>query len=295
MILTNEQIEHFIEKGWVKIIGAIPREIALKAQQQLWQIAEQKFGITEDRQTWGEPLYQLSENYRDGVFSQCSTPKLMDSIKELLGHGRLDESYEKKGIPFGWWPINLSAGATEEWNVPVHTWHWDGIHFRSHVHNPDHGLLMFVLFSDIGPRGGGALLAEGSHKLVIQFLQNYLDGTIEYKEDALTLIDKSNPWLAELTGNFTQQRASERIGKFMEQEYLDESGARLKVVECVGETGDVFLINPFIYRTGSQNHSGKARIMCNFPVPLKEKMNLHREDDAGYSLLEQSIRRAFRT
>lgn len=294
-MLGSEEIEHFMEKGWIKITEAIPRELALKAQQQLWQIAEQRFGITEDRQSWKSSFYQLSENYRDGVFGQCSTPKLMDSIRALLGHGRLDEIYEKEGIPFGWWPINLAEGSKEEWNVPVNKWHWDGLHFRPYVDHPDHGLLMFVLFSDIEPRGGGALLAEGSHKLVIQYLQNFLDGAIEYKEDALTLIDKSNPWLAELTDNHSQQSAPERISKFMEQQYFDKSGVQLRVVECVGDAGDAYLINPFIYRTGSQNHSGKARLMCNFPVPLKGKMNLNREEDSAYSILEQSIRRAFRS
>jgi hypothetical protein len=293
-MLRSDEIEHFVEKGWIKITGAIPRELALEAQQQLWRIAEQRFGITEDRQSWKAPFYQLSENFRDGAFGRCSTPKLMDSIRALLGHGRLDESYEREGIPFGWWPINLADGSNEEWNVPTHQWHWDGLHFRPYVEHPDHGLLMFVLFSDIGHRGGGALLAEGSHKLVIQYLQHFSDGAIEYKEDALPLIDKSNPWLAELTGNLSQQSASERIGTFMEQRYVDNSGAHLRVVECVGGAGDVYLINPFIYRTGSQNHSAKARLMCNFPVPLKAKMVLTREDGSDYSILEQSIRSVFR-
>ncbi|KOR89277.1 phytanoyl-CoA dioxygenase family protein [Paenibacillus solani] len=292
MSLSEEQVEHFMEKGWVKIKGAIPRELTLEAQQELWNIAEKKFGITKDRQSWSLPSYQLSENYRHGVFGPCSTPELMDAIRNLIGHDRLDERYEKEGIPFGWWPINVGVGADEDWNVPIQAWHWDGLHFRPHVKHPDHGLLMFVLFSDIEPRGGAALLAEGTHKLVVQFLENHSDGMIAYKEDALSLIDESNPWLAELTGNCVGATGEDRIIKFMERAHLDESGAQLKVIECTGEAGDVFLIHPFIYRTGSQNHSGKARIMCNFPVPLQEKMELNREGDLGYSILEQSIRRA---
>ncbi|RAI89562.1 hypothetical protein DET54_11430 [Paenibacillus pabuli] len=295
MNLTDKQIEHFMDKGWVKIKGAINRNLALRTQRYLWEILGVKFGITENQESWKLPLYQLSENYRHGVFSECSTSKLIDSIKDLVGVNRLDDNYEKDGIPFGWWPINVGQGSTEEWNVPVDGWHWDGLHFRPQVENPEQGLLMFVLFSDIKPRGGAALLAEGTHKLVVRFLAKYSKYLehIAY-EEALPLMNKSNPWLTELTGtgSYSDKYENGRIRKFMKQDYFDSSGTLLRVIECVGEAGDAFLIHPFIYRTGSQNHLREARIMCNYPVPLKEKINLKREGDRGYSVLEESIRRA---
>lgn len=308
MILTKDQIEQFMDKGWVRITGAIPRETALQAQQEIWRILYDKFKITNDSSTWASPFYQLSENYRHGVFAECSTPKLMGAIRELLGQDRLDEGYEKDGIPFGWWPINLNLGYGEPWDVPVGGWHWDGLHFRHYLNSPEQGLLMIVLFSDIDKGGGGTLLAEGTHKLVAKFLAQYPEG-IEYK-DAIPIMNRSNPWLSELTGSFgqitdddrksiyltDQIRATEsdsgRIKKFMEQEYVDEAGIRLKVVESVGEAGDVLLCHPFIYHTGSQNHSGNGRIMCNLPTPLRERMQLNRAKDSDYSILEKSIRNA---
>lgn len=307
MILTELQIEQFFEKGWVKVQGAIPRESVMEAQKELWKIMHSTYEITEESSTWDKPFYQLSENYRHGIFGECSTPRLMGAIKELIGQERLDVGYEADGIPFGWWPINLRLGASEEWDVPVGGWHWDGLHFRHYLDSLEQGLLMIVLFSDVGPRGGGTLIAEGTHKLVARFLANYPEG-IEYK-DAIPLMNRSNPWIAELTnsfGNVTDEdrksiyltdqirgtnNSSGRIRKFMEEEYVDEKGVRLKVVESTGEAGDVLLCHPFIYHTGSQNHSGKARIMCNLPTPLKERMRFHR-DNSDYSLLEQSIRRA---
>jgi hypothetical protein len=186
MIISQEQIDQFFERGWVKIKAAIPRVTVLEAQQELWRILNDKFGISEDSASWELPFYQLCENYRDGVFGECSTPRLMGAISELLGEDRLDAGYEKDGIPFGWWPINLHLGSTEEWDVPVGGWHWDGLHFRHYLNSPQQGLLMIVLFSDVEARGGGTLLAEGTHKLVAQFLANYPEG-IEYK-DAIPLM-----------------------------------------------------------------------------------------------------------
>lgn len=303
-VITENQREDFIEKGWIKVESAIPRETALRAQQELWRILNEKFGITEDSASWEQPFYQLSENYRHGVFRECSTSKLMQAIKELIGEDRLDEGYEKEGIPFGWWPINLRLGVDEEWDVPVGGWHWDGLHFRHYLDSSEQGLLMIVLFSDVKARGGGTLLAEGTHKLVARFLLNYPEG-IEYK-DAIPLVNRSNQWLAELTNSFGQIKDEDRkkayytnqirtpsnrmnrIKKFIDHEYIDESGVRLKVVETIGNAGDVFLCHPFIYHTGSPNHSGKARLMCNLPTPLNGKMKLY-DKLSKKSVLEQSI------
>jgi len=308
LIISEEQVKQFMEKGWVRIKAAIPREMALEAQNEIWSILNAKCGISQEKASWHTPFYQLSENYRHGIFGACTTPRLMGAIEELIGNGRLDAGYEQDGVPFGWWPINFSLGSTEDWDVPVGGWHWDGLHFRHYIDSPEQGLLMIVMYSDVEARGGGTLLAEGTHKLVAQFLAQYPDG-IEYK-DAIPIMNRSNPWLAELTGSYgdvadedrkeiytTDQIHSiptgeDRIQKFMEQDYVDENGVRLRVVEATGEAGDVLLCHPFIYHTGSQNHSGRARIMCNINTPLKEKMRLNRDNDSDHSVLEQSIRQA---
>jgi ectoine hydroxylase-related dioxygenase (phytanoyl-CoA dioxygenase family) len=61
----------------------------------------------------------------------------------------------------------------------------------------------------------------------------------------------------------------------MEQSQPDETGKPLRVVEATASPGDVYLCNPFLYHTVSQNHSGAPRFMCNRTTPLRERMTVH--------------------
>jgi len=311
-ILTEDQVEQFMNRGWVKIEAAIPREIVLEAQNEIWSILRTQHDVINSCQdTWKSPFYQISKTYNHGSFARCTTTRLIDSIEDIVGSNRLEQDYHSEGISFGWWPINLYLGENEAWDVPVGGWHWDGMHFKHFVNARDQGLLMIVLFSDIQPKGGGTLLAEGSHKIVAKYLADHPDG-VEYK-DAIPEVNRSHPWLMELTesnGNINEhdrkviyttdqirkgeKSQGSRISKFMNNTLDDSKGIRLKVVETTGQAGDVLLCHPFLYHTGSQNHLRVPRIMCNLNTPLKEKLNLNRTNASDYSLLELSIKHAIK-
>lgn len=311
MTLNKEQIEQFHELGWIKIENAIPRDLALEAQDELWGVLNKEFAIERDnRTTWKKAFYLLREHFSQGIFRECSTNKLIESINDLVGEDRLEVNYSKEGIPFGWWPINLYLGANEEWDVPIGGWHWDGMHFRNCLNSKGQGLLMIAYFSDVETRGGATLIAQGTHKLVAKFLSEYPNG-LEYK-DALPMFNRSHPWIKELTNSYDDISESDRkvivtsdlirkpksiisesrIDKFIDNEFVDENGVRLKVIEATGVAGDVFLCHPFIYHSGSPNHSNQPRLMCNRNIPLNEDMNLNRIEISLYSILEISIKKA---
>jgi ectoine hydroxylase-related dioxygenase (phytanoyl-CoA dioxygenase family) len=98
----------------------------------------------------------------------------------------------------------------------------------------------------------------------------------------------SHPWLSQLTQG-SGQSPEERIARFMDEEFVDEQGTRLRVVETTGKPGDVIFCHPFLYHAASQNHLRVPRFMCNRTTPLREPMQLERPD-AYYSPVEQSIR-----
>jgi hypothetical protein len=256
-------------------------------------------------------MCRINENYSDPVFQACATERLADAIEDLAGEGRW-RSRDETGY-WGWWPVNFSQGAERPWDVPANGWHWDGSHFRHTVDAADQGLLLLCMFSEIGPKGGGTLVAEGSHHVVARFLDRQTE-SLELR-DAIRRCNPTHPWLAELTGaeppatetnpgqnaTATLYDDSAPIGasgagreeRFMRSDYVDADGTRLRVAEITASPGDVFLCHPFLYHSSSQNHSGVPRFMCNRTTPLKEKMRFQRAD-GDYSAVERSIRRALR-
>lgn len=310
-VLNKSQIEQFIELGWVKLDEAFPREAALAAQDYLWNKLEDRGVRKQDRATWTQPLIRINENYSTEEFQRCNTPRLADGIEDLVGAGRLVNRSVYRETEFqaayGWWPVNFALDADKPWDVPVKGWHWDGIHFRHAVDSPDQGLLCLCLFSEVGHRGGGTLIAEGSHKVVARLLSRH-PGGLEHK-DAIALANRSHPWLAELTGTSApdslplhnglkagdergSDTAGSRIETFMKRWYTDEDGVQLRVLETIGSPGDVFLCHPFLYHASSQNHAGVPRFMCNRTTPLQERLQLRRDGSSEYSPLELSIRKA---
>lgn len=282
-VLSQEQVDQFIERGYTVVEEAFPREYALAAQEFLWERLAERGVQKDDRSTWQEPMVRMQENYNDPVFDRCATERLFAATEDLLGRGR--RLLQTKG--WGWWPVNFASGADKPWDVPTTGWHWDGSHFRHYIDAPDQGLLMLCIFSEIGPHGGGTLVAEGSHKLAARFLKDHPG--LELRE-AYNLCNMTHPWLTELTGKGDQPHAQNRVAYFMEQTYQDDITS-LRVTETTGAPGDVILCHPFLYHAASQNHSGIPRFMCNRTTPLKERMNLDRSD-GDYSEVETSIRKA---
>jgi hypothetical protein len=287
-VLSEEQVERFIATGHVRLEEAFPRGQALAAQQFLWDRLAERGVCRDDRATWTEPMVHLKEGYDDPVFQACQTERLSDAIEDLIGPGR----WAGRGKPsgWGWWPVNFAVGADRPWDVPTAGWHWDGQHFRHSVTAREQGLLLLPHFSDVGPRGGGTLVADGSHQVVARLLAGYPDG-VEHQE-ALGRCRKEHPWLAELTGvTATPEVAADRVGHFMGRTFTDGHGTPLHVSETTAGPGDVILCHPFLYHAASQNHSGVPRFMCNRTTPLAAPMNLSRP--AGdYSPVEISIRHA---
>ncbi|MBO7747162.1 phytanoyl-CoA dioxygenase family protein [Paenibacillus sp. MWE-103] len=294
-VLTTEQIEQFMVKGYVVVKGAFPRELAMEAQSFLWERLAEKAGVLRgDPSTWNEPMVNLRDNYRTPAFDACNTARFADAIEDLAGADRVarrhvDGETVAGLLPgWGWWPVNFHVGRGEPWTVPTSGWHWDGIDFRHYVDSPDQGLLCLCLFSDIGPRGGGTLVVEGSHRPVARYLARYPEG-VELG-DGIRGLFAEHPYFAALAGRGEPMSPEARNAAFLEQAYVDEDGTRLRVAETTGEAGDVILCHPFLIHAASPNHSGSVRFMCNRTSPLKEKLALDRAAREDESPLERSIR-----
>lgn len=310
-VFTDEQIEHFIEHGWVKLEEAFPRENALIAQDYIWGQLSLRGVLKDDPSTWTQTLVHIKENYSNENFEKCNSQRFQDAIEDLVGEGRW--AYKDYRVMWGWWPVNFPQKTNEPWTVPYEGWHFDGQHFRHYVNSWEQGLLCIPIFSEINHQGGATLIAEGTHHIVAKMLNEHPDG-IEFTS-AVVKGMQAHPWLVELTGisedinpddiqtleqldqliyqvAAQKKPSADRVEKFMNTTYEDPSGIKLRVVEATGKPGDVYFCHPFLFHARSDNHSDKVRFMCNRTCPLKEPMNLNRDNPADYSPVELSIKRS---
>ncbi|MFC5650027.1 hypothetical protein ACFPYJ_13035 [Paenibacillus solisilvae] len=292
-VLTNEQVQHFREKGWVKVEQAYPREEALKVQDFLWdELAKRGFN-KEDPSSWTEPVVRLGD-YVNPVTDGLNSDRLTGAIEDLLGEGRWQCGQDRHNVSWGGFIINFGP------EVPG-GWHYDGSHFRHYLDSWEQGLLLVCLFSSVRKGGSGTLVAEGSHNIVAKMLAKHEEGI--GLGEAIRECNK-HPWLAELSGR-NQQAANdiynnatskdkksnrEHLAKFMNTAYEDPDGYSLRVVETTGEPGDLVICHPFLYHAPSDNELGVPRFMCNRVSPTYDRMNFNRENPADYSVVEQMIR-----
>jgi len=294
-VLSDDQVQHFIEKGWVKLEQAYPRENALAAQDVVWRYFKEKFGVDKnDRSTWTKPRIHLTDIqetqkfYDQPEFMACNTERIFGAIEDLVGHGRCINT----GVPnarFGTMAVTLYSEGP--WDVPTAGWHYDGNFFTHYVDSLEQGLLVLCLFSDVaGPQCGGTLFVEGSHNIVAKVLNEHPDG-LDHPE-ANRLAFESNPWLRGLVGYDEEVPGTDRIEKYMNQTFVDEDGNELRVLEATGNAGDIVLMHPLVIHAASPNTMGGPRFLGNRRNQLARRMKFDRENPADYSPVELVTRNA---
>jgi hypothetical protein len=250
--LTDEQAEHFLERGFVVIRGAFD---AAGAQQWL-DDAWLRFGYDrDDPASWVEKRIHLSS--RSSVDARTFAPAAWRSAVDLAG------GEERLMLPWQWgdsFIANLGVGDDRPWQPPspaVGGWHKDGDFFRHFLDSPEQALLTFVLWTDMLPKGGGTFVAADSVPVVARFLAEHPEGVLPDDFDYAGLIGQCRDF-----------------------------------VEMTGQAGDVVLLHPFTLHATSQNVLRVSRIITNPALALREPMNFSRPDADDFSLVEQAVLRA---
>ena len=193
-ILTDIQIERFIQEGHIILKDCFPRDLA----EEWTSFAYRRLGYDpNDSSTWEEARIHLPAMNRVSIREVA--PKAFDAICDLLGgEDRLANSDPTWGDGF---IINFSLGADNPWQPPspkVRGWHKDGDFFRHFLDSPEQGLLTTVIWSDIHPQSGGTFVACDSVKHVAQRLYEHPEGLLPGGFGGL--IEKSQEFV-ELTGS----------------------------------------------------------------------------------------------
>jgi hypothetical protein len=247
--LTDNDVDHFLRKGYVKIEGAFPREIAEEWSRSCFQ----RLGYDmDDQATWAEQrIHMGGDQY---VEVKEFAPRVFDAMCDLMG------GEERVGQPVRWsdhFIVNLGIRADEPWEPAGPTtpgWHKDGDFFRHFLDSPEQGLLVFVNWTDVVHQGGPTFIATDSVPVVARFLAERPQGVLPSEFDFRAL-----------------------VGQCREFE------------EATGKEGDVFLLHPFVLHAASQNPLRRIRIITNPPVNLNEPMRFDREDLTEHSPVERGV------
>jgi hypothetical protein len=253
--LTDEQVERFVEDGFVRVADAFPRSVADEGRSILWRMT----GLSsDDPSTWTSPVVRLDGSGAEPFRVAANTPRLAGAFDQLVGVGRW---VPRTGL--GTFPIRFphpddpgDAG-----------WHMDGSFtprgeagFWLNLRSRGRALLMLFLFSDVGPDDAPTRIKVGSHLDVPAFLAPAGDRGVNF---------------------FDLCRVMDDAGR------LDAPHRRLAL--ATGRAGDVYLCHPFLVHA-AQPHRGRVpRFIAQPPLDPVGLLELDRPDRA-YSPVEIAVR-----
>jgi len=253
--LTEEQLEHYATWGYVRLPQTFCPRAAEDMSDFIWDRIQELHGIRRhDSSTWGgqAPWAGLKHFKGDAVFEPLGGPATVTAIDCLLGKRRW-----RRPRSWGGFLVKFPDRTVDEWRLPASSWHVDA-HF---THEPDtpFGVRLFSYLSNVYPRGGGTLVASGTHHLVGKFVTGLTSE--ERARDFPTLLrrfTRSDPWLTRLTSESEEARSRTAFFMLHEHEVL---GAPVRIEELCAEAGDIVLMHPWLLHAASPNALDQPRFM----------------------------------
>lgn len=253
--LSNDQIEQFIEQGYVRLDEAFPRVLAEQGREILWKDT----GCDPaDPATWKKPVVWLWDYDQEPFRQAVNMPLLHAAFDQLVGKGHWIPRCSLGSFPVRF-PSQEDTGDTG--------WHVDSSFpgegskpddyssWRVNVNSRDRALLMLFLFSDVREPDAPTRIRVGSHLEVARILQ-----------------PAGEAGLCPMKMDFG-------------------STAHCPEVTATGEAGTVYLCHPFLVHAAQINRGTQPRFMAQPPLYPAASFDLHRSNAAGSSPVEVAIRR----
>jgi len=255
MELSAQEVDRFIENGFVRLDHAFPRELADAGRALLWRDT----GCAPDEPaTWRQPVVRLGDYTQEPFRLAANTPRLRGAFDQLVGPGR----WLPRGS-LGTFPIrfpSMDAPGDDGWHVdasfpgddPSSFFSW-----RINVSSRGRALLMLFLFSDVGEDDAPTRIRVGSHQDIARILAP--EG-----EEGLSFM--------ELAGK------------------LDASAHR-ELAFATGEAGTVYLCHPFLVHAAQPHRGTRPRFMAQPPLLPAGPFQIAPQDGKD-SPMERAIRLA---
>jgi hypothetical protein len=251
--LNTQQINQFINDGYVRLENAFSPALAAEARAILWKDT----GCDPNNSaTWTRPVIRLGMYTQPPFIAAANTPVLHSAFDQVVGPGRWIPCQSMGTFPVRF-PSPDDPGDTG-WHVdasfpgvnPGNYFEW-----RINVGSKGRGLLMLFLFSDVGEADAPTRIRIGSHRDVARMLQPAGDAGLSFME---------------LAGN------------------VSTLPARGEVV-ATGSAGTVYLCHPFIVHAAQPHCGTEPRFLAQPPLLMREALILNRADKK-YTPVEQAVR-----
>jgi hypothetical protein len=261
-ILTADQVEHFVTRGYVVVRECFTAAAAEAYTATIWT----RLGYDpHDRSTWTKSSVHMPSHQAIDV--REFAPKAWGAICELVGGAQRISTVK----PYTWndaFIVNLWEGGDRPWepaSPAAPGWHKDGDFFRHFLDSPEQGLLTLVLWSDVQHQGGATFVAADSVGPVARFLAQHPEGVYPREH-------------------------GQKHG-LLSFPYPQLVGQCSEFVEATGRVGDVYLLHPYVLHAKAQNVLRVPRYITNPPVTMAEPFCFDRSDPAEYSPVELAVLR----
>lgn len=233
--LTTDQVQSFIDDGFVKIEHAFGTDLAKQGRDALWA----EMGLSPDRpEGWVQPVVRLGFKTLRPFVDAANTPRLHNAYDQLVGK---DRWLAPNGL--GTFPIRFPSPESpgdDGWHVDMSfgTDNPDFMEWRANVKSSGRALLMLFMFSDVGPKDAPTRIRKGSHAVIAREL-------LPYGDQGATLRQLS-------AGGYTS---------------TDDCDIAL----ATGAAGTVYLCHPFIVHSAQPHRGRQPRFMAQPPLlPMGE-------------------------
>ncbi|SCD77330.1 Phytanoyl-CoA dioxygenase (PhyH) [Streptomyces sp. DvalAA-14] len=224
---TDEDVTRFVEEGFVRIPGAVPRATAERCAAELWEAS----GFDpDDPSGWTKPVVRLGGMGTAPFREAANTAVLHAAYDRLVGPGRWTAP-----LGLGTFPLRFPSDedpGDDGWHVDA-GFSGAGGEYRVDAHSRGRALLMLFLFSDVGPDDAPTRIRVGSHLDLPPLLAGAGQG--------------GRDWFA-----LCQEAAA-----------ISESRPE---AAATGAAGDVYLCHPFLVHA-AQRHRGRVpRFLAQPPL-----------------------------
>lgn len=247
--LSAAQLAELETSGFVRVASAITASEAGEMENRVWTWLAERDGVDrDDRATWPVNIGKLQPLRKARVFDRFINARTSKIFEALLGAGWHQFGINPQAL--------LSFPTDATWELPHKMWHFD-VPARGPV--TGFGALRCLGFvNNVGPRGGGTLVVEGSHQLVRKMVARSDCDDAGRSSDVRRVLARTSPWFAALS-----EPGGHRINCLMNDgDTID--GVDVRVVELTGRPGDLVLMHPWVLHNISMNVGDAPRMMTSF-------------------------------
>jgi hypothetical protein len=246
---AGDLAEQYRRDGVARLPGAFTVGAAEAMAEAVWSELERVHGIrSDDRSTWpaGE-VRGLGRLRTEAAFRAIGTAQV-EAVVTALVPERPPPPHDDWGGPL----VTFPAAGT--WRVPADGWHLD---------DPVRGapasrlvLKWLAYLAPVATGGGGTVVIAGSHRLVAEWAAQAPPDDPGRSATVRDAVFGLHPWFAVLRRGARDAERDEvlRTGDVVQ-------GVPVRVVDLVGEPGDVVFMHPHTLHAAAPNAADHPRLM----------------------------------